>query len=75
MTRPARTFRVRDYLQHIVEAASRIRGYIAGHTEETFLQSPLVRDGVIRNLEVIGEACRNVLREHAEFAAAHPEVP
>jgi uncharacterized protein with HEPN domain len=30
---------------------------------------------VIRNFEVIGEACRNVLLHHAEFAASHAEVP
>jgi len=44
-------------------------------TEDDFLQSPLVQDAVIRNLEVVGEACRNVLRHHAEFAAAHDEIP
>ena len=30
---------------------------------------------MIRNLEVVGEACRNVLHHHAEFAAAHDDVP
>ena len=30
---------------------------------------------MIRNLEVIGEACRNILRHHADFATAHGEVP
>ena len=30
---------------------------------------------MIRNLEVIGEASRNIERVHPEFAAAHPELP
>ncbi len=30
---------------------------------------------MIRNLEVIGEASRNIERAHPEFAAAHPELP
>ena len=40
-----------------------------------FLDSKLVQDAVIRNLEVIGEASRNIERVHPEFAAAHPELP
>jgi uncharacterized protein with HEPN domain len=30
---------------------------------------------VIRNLEVVGEASRIILRHHAEFAARHSDVP
>jgi uncharacterized protein with HEPN domain len=33
------------------------------------------QDAVIRNLEVIGEACNNVTKQHAQFAAAHAEIP
>jgi uncharacterized protein with HEPN domain len=67
--------RLADYLRHLIEAAARVQDYTAGLTEEDFRRSPLVQDAVIRNLEVVGEACRNVLRHHAEFAASHPEVP
>jgi uncharacterized protein with HEPN domain len=75
MVRPPRSLRLADYLRHIVDAVERIRGYTAGLTEDKFLQSPLIQDAVVRNLEVVGEACRNVLRHHAEFAAAHPDIP
>ena len=34
-----------------------------------------MQDAVIRNFEVIGEACRNIQRDCPEFAAAHPELP
>jgi uncharacterized protein with HEPN domain len=44
-------------------------------SEENFLQSPTTQDAVIRNLEIIGEACHNVLRHHPAFAASHPGVP
>ena len=44
-----------------------------GHEE--FVSDQLVQDGVIRNLEVIGEASRNIERSHPDFAAAHPELP
>jgi uncharacterized protein with HEPN domain len=43
--------------------------------EVGFLGSKLVQDAVIRNLEVIGEASRNIERAHPDFAAAHPELP
>jgi uncharacterized protein with HEPN domain len=33
------------------------------------------QDAVIRNLEVIGEAARNVQQHDPHFAIAHPEVP
>jgi uncharacterized protein with HEPN domain len=44
-------------------------------TEATFLADELVQDAVIRNLEIVGEAVRNIHRDHPSFAAAHPEVP
>lgn len=43
--------------------------------EVGFLSSKIIQDAVIRNLEVIGEASRNIERVHPEFAAAHPELP
>ena len=33
------------------------------------------QDAVIRNLEVIGEACNNVTKNHPDFAAQHATVP
>jgi len=35
----------------------------------------MAQDAVILNLEIIGEACRNVLVHHAQFAAEHDRVP
>ena len=32
-------------------------------------------DAVIRNLEVIGEACNNVAKNHADFASQNATVP
>ncbi len=67
--------RLPDYLRHILEAIDRIRNYVKDLDEAGFLASNIVQDAVIRNLEVIGEASRNIERVHAEFAAAHPEIP
>ena len=67
--------RLPDYLGHILEAIERIQAYVADVDEVGFLSSKLIQDAVIRNLEVIGEASRNIEHVHPEFAAAHPELP
>ncbi len=75
MARRPRALRLAAYLQHILDAVERIRTYTAELAEHDLLQLPIVQDAVIRNLEVIGEACRNIIRHHADFAAAHQDVP
>lgn len=67
--------RIPDYLVHIVEAIERIDEYLADVSEVTFLEDRKTQDAVIRNFEIIGEAAHNIESYHAQFAAAHPEVP
>lgn len=67
--------RLPDYLGHMVEAIDRIEQYTQGLDEAAFVSSPMVQDAVIRNLEVIGEASRNIEVHHPAFAAAHPDLP
>jgi uncharacterized protein with HEPN domain len=64
-----------DYLSHILQAIQRIQRYTDGLTERAFRESDIVQDAVVRNLELIGEACRNIERDSRGFAAAHPEFP
>ena len=54
--------RVPDYLRHIVEAAGRIDRYTEDMDGVGFLKDDLVQDAVIRNIEIIGEAARNIER-------------
>lgn len=67
--------RVRDYLEHIAEAIANIQAYTAGMGAAAFLADRKTRDAVVRNFEVIGEACNSVLRHHAPFAATHGHIP
>ena len=67
--------RLPDYLEHILEAIERIHTYVEDVDEVGFFANKMVRDAVIRNLEVIGEASRNIERVHSQFAASHPELP
>ena len=52
----------RLYLESISDCLDRIAEYTEAG-EETFLASRLIQDGVIRNLEVIGEATKNLSAE------------
>jgi uncharacterized protein with HEPN domain len=67
--------RTPDYLQHILEAIGRIGEYTTPLTFETFDATPMAIDAVVRNLEIIGEAARNIVRNDPGFANAHPEIP
>lgn len=58
------TFWTRSYRQ--------IETYIATVDHEQFLQERLIQDGVVRQLEIIGEATRNL---SSEFRDQHPEPP
>lgn len=53
----------RDYkiqLEDMLEAARRIEKYIGGISESEFYSDTKTFDAVIRNLEVIGEASKNI---------------
>ena len=67
--------RLPDYMGHILEAIERIERYTEDLDEVAFLQNEMAQDAVIRNFEIIGEACRNIELHHAGFAADHSEVP
>lgn len=67
--------RIPDYLDHILEALSRIFEYVDDIDEVGFLQNALVQDAVIRNLEVVGEAARNLVRYHPDFTAQYSDIP
>jgi uncharacterized protein with HEPN domain len=59
-------------LAHILDAIGRIQDYVAGLSREDFELDQLRQDGVIRNLEVIGEASHNIASRYPEFATANP---
>jgi uncharacterized protein with HEPN domain len=51
------------FLCHILDAITQIETYVAGMTYRQFAENRLVQDGVIRQLEVIGEASRSLSEE------------
>ena len=48
------------YLRYILDAIARIQQYIHSIDEDSFLQNPLIQDGVIRQEQIIGEASRRL---------------
>lgn len=66
-----KALRVPDYLGHILAAIERIERHAADVDELGFLNSELIQDAVIRNIEIIGEAANNIQRVDATFAAAN----
>jgi uncharacterized protein with HEPN domain len=60
------------YLLHILEAIDQIHEYTLGLDYDAFLKSRLIQDGVIRQLEIIGEATKNLSQETRDKA---PQIP
>ena len=60
------------FLWDMLEAAQKIRSFVAGKDLDEYLKDDLLRSAVERRLEILGEAARRV---SAEFARKHPEIP
>jgi uncharacterized protein with HEPN domain len=73
--RRAHPERVPLFLDHILEAISRIESYVSGMDRAAFNESLLVQDGVIRNFENIGEASNRILTNDPTFEARYPDFP
>lgn len=59
------------YLNHILDSIKSVEEYTKGLTEEEFYGSPEKQDAIIRRIEIIGEAVRNLTEE---FRQQYSEV-
>lgn len=50
----------RAYLKDILEAIRKIEKYTKNLEYENFLKDELIQDGIVRNLEIIGEASKSI---------------
>ena len=62
----------RVFLQHMLDAISTIGEYMDGVDEARFQETGLIQDGVIRQIQIIGEAAKRV---SADLCSRHPGVP
>ena len=61
-----------EFLSDIRQALQRITAYVAGMTYESFVADPKTQDAVVRNLEILGEAAKNL---SDELRAKYPSIP
>lgn len=62
----------RVFIEHILESIAYIEQYTSGIARETFIDSPQLQDAVIRRLEIIGEAVKNI---PTNVRNREPDVP
>jgi uncharacterized protein with HEPN domain len=60
------------YLKHILDAISDIKKFMESISKEVFFENKEKQYAVLRGLEIIGEAMKNLSRE---LKAKHREVP
>ncbi len=60
------------FLSHILESIERIYTYLGDMSQEQFLNNSLVQDACIRQLEIIGEAVKNI---SPDIRNRHNELP
>ena len=63
---------MRPYIQDILESIEAIEEYVQFTTEEQFYRNRQVQDAVLRRLEIIGEAVKNL---DEDFKNRYPEIP
>ena len=62
---------IRLYLEDILDACEKIQRYTDGFSYLQFQQDDRTYDAVIRNLEIIGEACRKI---PSDIQNRYPEI-
>lgn len=60
------------YLQHIIDAIQAIEKFIKDISRDQFLEDDMVKSAVIRKIEIIGEAVKNISEEMKQD---YPEIP
>ncbi len=60
------------FLEDMLDSIEKIERYTKGMDFDGFTENPMVVDAVIRNLEVIGEACKHI---PAGIRESYDEVP
>lgn len=60
------------YARHVFDAISKIETYLDDIDASSFVERSLVQDGVIRQLEIIGEAVKNL---SPDLTAQYPRIP
>jgi uncharacterized protein with HEPN domain len=60
------------FLKHILESIERIESYAKNISKEKFTKQIQLQDAIIRRLEIMGEAAKNIT---LDFKNKHPSLP
>ncbi len=60
------------YIGDILESIEKIERYVKGFTEKNFYQDSQLQDAILRRLEIMGEAVKNISQN---FRIKYPEIP
>lgn len=60
------------YIQHILESIAKINIYCKYKKKKDFINDDMLKDAVVRNIEIIGEASKRV---SPEFKRIHSKIP
>lgn len=60
------------FLAHITESIELLGKYLNGKTRQDFIKSSLLQDSIMRRIEIVGEAVKNLPES---LKRKHPEVP
>lgn len=63
---------VKVFLEDILESIEKIEEYTANIDEEDFYENTIIQDAVLRRLEIIGEAVKNI---PDDFREKYPDIP
>lgn len=61
-----------DRLAHILEAMENVYAFMQDRTSEDLQEDKLLYYGVVKNVEIVGEAAYKLSKE---FKEKHPEIP
>jgi uncharacterized protein with HEPN domain len=67
--------RAPDYFGHLLQACDRILQYTSEMTLDRFMADTMVQDAVLRNIEILGEATRNLMESMPDLQSTYPQIP
>ncbi|MGA2352312.1 MAG: DUF86 domain-containing protein [Terracidiphilus sp.] len=67
--------RAPDYFEHLLQACDRILQYTSRITHDQFITDSMVQDAVLRNIEILGEATKNLMECLPDLQSTYPQIP